>query len=394
MTKSRDVGQRALLLIGLAAVAAGGCRDDVAPFSAGDRRLPAEQVAFRLTFNPGDDRTPTWSSDGDSIYYAAGGFDLFSDQANVLVGQPRLGGVARPITTNVQVPGTIERWLIAPEVAPSGERFVYAELGPPWPEVCPGTPVSCNPAVNDASLPRLRVIILRVRRFDATGSAEGDPALTVAIPGVVYDFNILNTPRTHVVHNYPFHQLFDQEGTSVFRPSWAPDGARVVYSDGLQLLIWNVGDDEPQPIPNSSEGVSPAWSPDGALIAFTRLERADSSATTCVYVRGFVAFCVQERTNYLQGRRILSLIRPDGSGLTELGDGEDPAWSSDGAMLLFRRDDRIWMGEADGRNAVPLSFSEGGREPAISPDGLHLAFSKLSQRGDYDIWVISFELLP
>jgi Tol biopolymer transport system component len=383
----------------LAVTAVAGCHGDVEPFSADDRNPEAGDFTLRLTFNPGDDRTPTWSLAGDSVYYAAAGFDVFADESVVLVGLPRDGGAAGLITTNVQVPGTSERWLIAPQVSPSGEWLTYAEVGPPWPEVCPGLEIRCSPAQNDPSPPRLRDVILRVRRLDATGSVEDDPSLTIQPSGVDYDFDILNIPKYHVVHNYPFHQLFDDEGTAVFRPSWAPDSDKLAFSDGLGLRIWTIGDADAPAIPNTSEGVSPAWSPDGQWVAFTRLERADSSSASCEYWQDPPPIpptpsCVQDITDYTQGPRRLSLIRPDGSDLRELGEGEDPAWTPDGSMLFFRRSNQIWKSASDGSNAAPLSFTENGHEPAISPDGRYLAFAVHSERGDHDIWVISLEDLP
>jgi Tol biopolymer transport system component len=384
--------------LALMAASLGGCHGDVEPFSANDRDPNDEFITLRLTFSPGDDQTPTWSQDGDSVYYAATGFDVFSDESVVLVGVPRLGGAAGMITSNVQVPGTAERWLVAPQVHPSGERFAYAEVGPPWPAVCPSIEPSCSPAIDNTALPRLRDVIVRVRRFDATGSVDSDPLVTVPIPGVVYDFNIQNTPRVHVVRNFPFHQLFDEERVSVFRPSWAPTGDRLVFSDGLTLLVWNTSD-APLVLPNTDEGVSPAWSPDGEWIAFSRLERADSSASTCTYISDPppvppTPTCVQQRTDYDPGRRLLTLVRPDGTDVTQLGEGEDPAWSPDGSALYFRRADQIWRSAPDGSGATPIDFTNGGREPAVSPDGQYLAISVLGERGDYDIWVISLERLP
>jgi Tol biopolymer transport system component len=35
--------------------------------------------------------------------------------------------------------------------------------------------------------------------------------------------------------------------------------------------------------------------------------------------------------------------------------------------------------------------TQGGREPAVSPDGQHLAFAKQSEGDDYDIWVVSLQ---
>ena len=387
------------LLVCLAAAAATGCHGDVEPFSADDRSPDLEGFTLRLTYNPGNDRTPTWSPGGDSVYYAATGFDVFADESVVLVGLPRDGGAAGLITTNVQVPGTSERWLTAPQVSPSGDRLAYAEVGPAWPEVCPGTDIRCSPAQDDPSLPRLREVILRVRRLDATGSVESDPFLAIQIPGVDYDFDRYAVPRVHVVQNYPFHQLFDDEGTAVFRPSWGADGDRLVFSDGLGLRVWRIGDADAQAIPNTDEGVSPAWSPDGQWIAFTRLERADSSSASCEYWQDPPPIpptpsCVQLITHYTQGPRRLNLIRPDGSDLTVLGEGEDPAWSLDGSALFFRRANQIWRSAPDGSGAEPLSFTENGHEPTISPDGQYLAFAVHSERGDHDIWVISLEHLP
>lgn len=382
--------KRSRLFVCVVAAAITACHGDVEPFSANDRDPKSGFITLRLTYSPSDDRTPTWSQNGDSIYYAATGFDVFSDESVVLVGVSRLGGAAGMITTNIQVPGTSERWLVAPQVHPSGQRFAYAEVGPPWPRACGSIEPSCSPAIDNTELPRLRDVIVRVRRFDATGSIDSDPFLTVPIPGVVYDFGV--SPRGHVVQNYPFHQLFDEEGVSVFRPSWAPTGDRLVYSDGLGLLVWNTSD-APQLVPNTDEGVSPAWSPDGEWIAFTRLERTDSTVILCRYARpdAPIATCGQRRTNYDQGRRLLTLVRPDGSDVTQLGEGEDAAWSPDGTALYFRRGDQIWRSAPDGSGAAPIDFTNGGREPAISPDGLHLAFSKLGERGDYDIWVNSLE---
>jgi dipeptidyl aminopeptidase/acylaminoacyl peptidase len=384
-------------LAGLAALAL-ACRGDVSPFSAADRPGRAEQAALRLTFSRLDDRTPTWSPNGDSVYYAAVGFEGFSAEASVLVAVPRLGGAARPITRNVQIPGGLERRLVAAAVAPDGARFAYAEVGPPWPDPCPNTVISCQPALGDPSLPPLRQVTLRVRRFDATGAVELDPALTVDLPGVLFDDDPFALPREHVVRYYPFHQLYARERASIFRPSWSPDGERLVYSDGLQLYVWEVGAPSGSPIPNTTDGVTPAWSPDGEWIAYTRLERADSSNAFCVYVPpvpppGLGYTCSQERTDYVMGRRILTVIRPDGGEARELGDGEEPAWSPDGRTLFFRREDRIWRMAIDGSGAESLPFTDGGREPAVSPDGRRLAFARRSQAGDYDIWVLTFEFL-
>ena len=65
----------------------------------------------------------------------------------------------------------------------------------------------------------------------------------------------------------------------------------------------------------------------------------------------------------------------------------DPAWSPDGKRLAVVVLDRIWITQADGRDAVELTKAPGTeREPAWSPDGKRIAFA--GDRGDgFDLFV-------
>ena len=83
------------------------------------------------------------------------------------------------------------------------------------------------------------------------------------------------------------------------------------------------------------------------------------------------------------------LVRPDGSGRIELGEGADPAWSRDGRFLYVVRNNEIVRVAVDGGAATVIPNTQGARYPAVSPDGLRLAFSKPQLRSDYDIWVVA-----
>lgn len=389
-------------LLGAASFALFSCRDDVAPFEANDRPPLPAGTTTQLTFSLKDDRSPAWTVAGDSVYYSAEGFGSLPADPGVLVGLPQEGGVAGQILTNVQIPGDgSESWLVAPAVAPDGERLAYVEIAPLWdirlwciPELAQ---LSCTPPDSPVrvELPLLRQVFVRVRRLAETGPVESDPRLDVIIPGVIVDVtqHPFGAPQLHLVDNHPFQQLYDEEQTLIFRASWAPEGDRLVVSDGLRLLLWTVDSGQMDTIPGSDDGSSPTWSPNGEWIAFTRLERADSSNSVCLFIALGVQ-CVEERTDYVPGRRVLSLIRPDGTGLTELGDGDEAAWSPDGEAIFFRRGGEIWRIAPDGTAAEPIPGTEGGREPAVSPDGRSLAFSRPGDDGDFDIWKVALVSQP
>ncbi len=363
------------------------------PFQAAD---PGAGVFGRLTFSQGEDRSPIWSAAGDTIYYSAQGFGHLPDAPGVLVGIPRTGGVAEQILRAVQLPGR-EGWHVAPAPAPGGDRIAFIEIATLLEVALFCNPVltdlSCSPARNSAPLPPLQQITVRVRHFDATGLLDEDPALKVDIAGaeLVEGPNPFASPVFHIVHDFPFQQLFAAERAFVFRASWSPEGDRLVLSDGLRLLIWNIVSNDVTAVPDSDDGFGPAWSPAGEWIAFTRLARADSTNAVCLFQAPLGTACVQERTDYTPGSATLTLIRPDGSELRDLSAGDEPAWSPDGSTLFFRRDDQIWRLVIASGETLAVPGTEAGREPAVSPDGSALAFAKRGAGGDHDIWIVSAE---
>jgi Tol biopolymer transport system component len=254
------------------------------------------------------------------------------------------------------------------------------------------TELSCVPDLDEPSArrPPLQRIAVHVRRFAASGSLDEDSSLVLRLAGV--ELENTGAVNTSIVHNYPFQQLFAEQRAPSFRPSWSPDGERVALSDGLRILVWVVGQESLDTVPGTEDGAWAAWSPNGDRIAFSRLERVDSTNATCDYIGGLgVPACTQVRTDYLPGQPTVTLVCPDGSDLTVVGVGDEPAWAPDGSALYFRRDDQIWRSAPDGSGASPIPQTQGGREPAISPDGLYLAMAKRVAEGNHDIWIIRLE---
>jgi TolB protein len=96
-------------------------------------------------------------------------------------------------------------------------------------------------------------------------------------------------------------------------PCWSPDGRRICYvsrqAGPANLYTIGVGGGTQQKIitagaPTPSE---PDWSPDGKWIAFTSL---------------------------IGGTFRIFIVRPDGTGLHEVGEGEDPSWAPNSRALI------------------------------------------------------------
>jgi len=153
------------------------------------------------------------------------------------------------------------------------------------------------------------------------------------------------------------------------RPSYAPDGSEVAFWTDWRgkSEIWAVstvnGRLRPivaDPNVNASE---PAWSPTGSWIAFKSN-------------RG--------------GNLNIWLVRPDGSGLTQLTQPttgrtryDQPTWSPDGAQIAFVSDrdgvGNVWVINANGsglRRVTTPNPPRSRSHPDFSPDGSQIVFSE------------------
>ena len=367
------------------------CRDAPSPWEPPTEEIPPG--ARQLTFNPGDDRSPAWSIGGDSVLYVAEGFADLARSDGVLVSIPREGGTAETVFPLVQPERATAPELLAPAVEPGTGRIAYAQLlhlqG-----VCTGQATSCDATNSLPAPPVLQLGRLRVRTPGATTPADEDPTLSLTFDGVEFDnsrhpFGLTGVWITRL---HQFQRRYNEVKLLPARPSWAPDGGRLVTSDGLQLLLWSPGEASATPIPGTDDASSPAWSPDGTTIAFTRFDRGPEFRTTCQHLSfgptGTIVVCVEERTQWLTGRAVVLVVPPAGGEPLELLDGMDPAWSPDGEWVYVARPDGIWRVAASGGVLGRVEGTTGGTEPAVSPDGTELAFTRRGDDGKGDIWVV------
>ena len=377
----------------LGAFCALGCREATAPFDSADRRAVEAQGPLQLTFSALDERTPVWLGP-DSLAYAAEGFPPFAESPGVLLKIAATGGAAEPLLPALQFPGGPSRWLASPAPSPDGARTAHVEM---WAvadeQLCPAITVVCDPSDAPPTASRLGEIRLHLMHREGGGSQAPERSLVVPLEG--REFVPVRgdpfLPGFFRIRNHPFQRLFHEENPPLFRPSWDPGGTRIAFSDGLQVLLWDLAASRAEPVSGTDGGVSPAWAPNGEWIAFTRLVRGDSITASCTHSGFLGPVCRQERVDYDVRERRITLVRPDGSETRELVRGEEPAWTPGSGRLVFRRDGRLWSVSVAGGAATPIPGTEGAREPAISPDGRRLAFVRLLTGGKHDLWVVSFE---
>ena len=372
-----------ITLVGVMASGASACRDAPAPFDADIRGGPLTGTA-RLTFGAGDEHAPAWTRDGARLVYASEGFAPFPLTDGLLLSIPATGGEAELALPAVQ-DGTFNPGVLAaPAVSPVDGSIAYLRiLRVLSRDSCVDDIAFVCDGAFESNVPMVLLARLVVREPGSGRDPEADPSLDFEPEG----FRRVPPPGPEIrtVHRYPYQRSYREEGIHALRPSWHPTDRRLVFSDGLRLLTWTPGGD-PSPVPGTDHGFAPAWSPTGEWIAYTREVPTDSQTVTCTQSSVFGAFCRVEEHLYTTPGPSVALVRPDGSEGRTLAAGAQPTFSADGSRVYYVADDGIRTVDLNGENNRLVPGTAGGREPAVSPDGTRLTFSR-ALPGGFDLWI-------
>jgi TolB protein len=176
------------------------------------------------------------------------------------------------------------------------------------------------------------------------------------------------------------------------RPRWSPDRRRIAFgrfADGSPSEILVIDVDGKSGTVRLAEGAEPAWSPDGTKIVFASNGGAPLGSAIGIYVMN------------ADGSGIRQLTSPNNFEQCSVGASAsdfNPDWSPDGKRILFERDfniddingfdcgldgygriTNVYVMNADGTGAQrlrPVDLWNTDAEPAWSPDGQFVAFSK------------------
>jgi Tol biopolymer transport system component len=324
---------------------------------------------------------PSWSPDGRVIAFV--NFTGEVRAVDVVTGRTRLLVAARPPASEVA-------W------SPDARRLAYSHT---------------NPAAGiyeiymaDLSSGRQR----RVARGLVEPSWSPDGARIAAKGGAyVYVLNPDGGRPIRVGRD-------DYDETPKHPPVWSPDGRRLLVANGEVYAVWANGRGRIRVTRESSRFRLPfedeaTWSPDGKRVAYISelrdpgdndlysvsatggKPRALTNNWAEEYAPVWSADGTMVALTRKRGRQpYVAMLRPGGKARL-LVRGADPAWSPDGRRLVFTRAGDVYVVSSTGTEARSVTTgAEEDSSPDWSPDGREVVFARRSAAGK-DLWAIGVD---
>ena len=254
---------------------------------------------------------------------------------------------------------------------------------PDWVEELPGKIVFQSDRDGDWEIYAMNVDGSNLIQLTFNSASDGYPVWSPDGTQIAFESNRDGNFEIYVMNADGSEQRrLTNQSSNETNPAWSPDGRQIAFdsdrASNRELYVMNADGSEVKVLTKGfGKNILPAWSPDGTQLAYT----GNRYIGWNVYVMNF-ATGEDER---ISGRRgAYGACRPD--------------WAPDGKRIAYVSQEAdkhgdIWTMNPDGSEPHQLTFDTEHADyyPAWSPDGAHLLYAKTDDkdRGNWELYLMT-----